>query len=380
MNLNLTDDQKLIVDMVAEFSKKELAPTAAKRDETGEFPLEIFRQMSDLGLMGMNVPEQCGGSETGAIAYALSMMEIGKGDASVAVTMSVTNMVCEIIYKLGTEEQKKKFIPMILKSNHPLGAFALTESGAGSDPGSLTTKAVKEGDDYLINGSKIFISHGAYSSVVVVMARTEDIPGPKGISAFIVTKDNPGMRVGKEEEKMGLRGSNTVELVFEDCRVSAKEMLGNPGDGFKVAMMALDAGRIGVACQATGIGTAALEFSRDYAKERVQFGKPLAKLQAIQFKIADMATELEAARLLILQAAWKKDQNMPFTKEASMAKLFATEAANRVTNQAIQIHGGYGYIKEYPVERLFRDARVTTIYEGTSEIQRIVISRKVLED
>jgi alkylation response protein AidB-like acyl-CoA dehydrogenase len=380
MNLNLTDDQKLIKDMVSNFSDKELAPTAAHRDETGEFPMPIFRQMAKLGLMGMGVPEQYGGSDTGAVAYALAMMEVARGDGSVGVTMSVTNMIAEIIYKLGTDEQKAKFIPPITQGEYPLGCFALTESGSGSDAGRLTTKAVRDGDDYVITGNKIFISHGAYSAVAIVMARSENIPGPKGISAFIVPKDTPGMSVGKEEHKMGLRGSNTVELVFDNCRVPTSQMLGRPGDGFNVAMLALDSGRIGVACQAIGIATAALNFAKDYAKQREQFGKPIAALQAIQFKLADMATELEAARLLALQAAWLKQEGMRFAKQASMAKLFASEAANRITSQAIQIHGGYGYIKEYPVERLFRDAKVTTIYEGTSEIQRIVIARNVLQE
>ena len=380
MDLNLNEDQRLIVDMVNDFSAKELATTAAHRDETGEFPIDLIRQMADLGLMGMNVPEQYGGSETGAVAYVLSLMGVAKGDGSVSVTMSVTNMVAEIITRLGTEEQKQHFVPNLCHGEYPFGAFALTENSAGSDAGSLQTKAVRDGDDFVINGSKLFITSGQYASVVIVMARTEDISGPKGVSAFLVPKGHPGMIVGKEEHKMGLRGSNTVELLFEDCRVQAANMLAKPGEGFKVAMMALDSGRIGVASQGYGIGNAALEFSKEYAKERIQFGKPLSALQAIQWKIADMATELEAARLLILSAASTKEAGRPYTKQASMAKLYATEAANRACKEAVQIHGGYGYIKEYPVERLFRDCKVTTIYEGTSEIQRIVISRKVLEE
>ena len=380
MDLNLTEDQRLIVDMVRDFATNELAPTAAHRDETGEFPLPIFHQMAELGLLGMNVPEKYGGSATGAIAYALSMMEIAKADASVAVTMSVTNMVAEIVSKFGTEQQCEQFVPRICHGEFPVGAFALTESAAGSDAGSLKMRAVRDGDDYVIDGSKLFITSGAYASVVVVMARSLDNPGPKGISAFLVPKDNPGMTVGKEEEKMGIRGSNTAELIFEDCRVPSANMLGKPGEGFKVAMTALDSGRIGISCQAYGIGKAALDYSKEYAKERLQFGRPISEFQAIQWKLADMATQLEAARLLTMQAAWMKDRQMPHTVQASMAKVFSTEAANHVVREAVQIHGGYGYIKEYPVERLFRDCKVNTLYEGTSEVQRIVISRNILQD
>ena len=380
MDLRLNEDQRLIVDMVRAFSTKEVAPTAAHRDQTGEFPLALFGQMAELGLIGMAVPENYGGSETGAVAYAHALYEIARGDCGVGTTMSVSNMVAEIVYKFGTEQQRRQFLPALCAGDYPIGAFALTESSSGSDAGSLKTRAVPDGDEYVINGSKMFITSGAYASVIIVMARTEDVPGPKGVSAFVVTKDTPGMSVGKEEEKMGLRSSNTVELNFEDCRVPAANLLGKRGEGFKVAMTALDSGRIGISCQACGTARAALDLATDYAKERIQFGKPICELQAIQWKLADMATWLEASWLLTLQAASMKDRGVSFTKQASMAKLYSTEAANRIVREAVQVHGGYGYVKEYPVERLFRDCRVTTLYEGTSEVQHIVISRKLLED
>ena len=380
MDLNISEDQQLIVNMVRDFAAKELAPTAARRDETGEFPLDLIRQMAELGLMGMNVPETYGGSETGAIAYALAMMEVAHADASVAVTMSVTNMISDVLNKLGTEDQRREFLPGVCGGDFPIGAFGLTESGSGSDAGSLKSRATRDGDEYILNGNKMFITSGQYASVTIVLARSLDLPGNKGITAFLVPKDTPGLKTGKEEDKMGIRGSNTVELIFEDCKIPAKNILGKPGDGFKVAMTALDSGRIGISSQACGIAKDALDLAADYAKERIQFGKPIAELQAIQWKLADMATQLESSRLLTLQAAWMKEQGMPFTRQASMAKLYSTEAANRIVKEAVQVHGGYGYCKEYPVERLFRDCRVSTLYEGTSEIQRLVIARRILQD
>jgi alkylation response protein AidB-like acyl-CoA dehydrogenase len=377
MDLNLTEDQRLIVDMVRDFANKELAPNAAHLDETGEFPSTAIRKMAELGLSGMNVPESAGGAETGPIAYALALMEIARGDGSVCVTTSVTNFVSEMIYLAGTEEQRRAFLPKILQGDYPTGAFALTENSSGSDASALKATAILDGDEYVINGSKQFITSGEYASVVVVLARTSNDSKAGGISAFLVERGTPGMIVGKEEQKMGLKGSNTVELQFENCRVPAANMLGGLGEGFKVAMRALDSGRIGVASQACGIAQAALEASVAYAKEREQFGKPLSKMQAIQFKLADMKTQLEAAKLLTLQAASLKQHRKPFTKQASMAKLYASEAVNRICWEAIQIHGGYGYVKEYPVERYYRDCRVTTIYEGTSEVQRMVIARSV---
>ena len=380
MDWNPTDDQKMVVDMVRDFATNELKPLAAQLDEKCEFPLENLRKMAELGLMGMNVPEQYGGSPVGPVALCLALTEVARGCGSTAVTMSVTNMVAEAINQFGTEEQKKKFIPKVVSGEFPLGSFALSEAQSGSDAAALKTKARLDGDEWVLDGSKIFISHGAYSSVLIVWARTSDAPRAGGISAFIVEKDTPGLIVGKSEDKMGLRGSNTVALTFEDCRIPKDNLLGGENLGFRIAMMALDGGRIGVASQALGIGLAALDASVEYAKIREQFGKPLGKLQAIQWMIADMATELDAARALIMRAAWLKENHKPFSQEASMAKLFATEAANRAVKDAVQIHGGYGYTKEYVVERLIRDCKVTTLYEGTSEIQRLVIARNLLAD
>jgi len=380
MDWNLTEDQKMVVDMVRDFATNELQPIAAHLDEAGEFPLDNLRKMAELGLMGMNVPSEYGGSPMGAVALSLAVQEVARACASTAVTMSVTNMVGEAINAFGTEEQKKAFIPKVVSGEYPIGAFCLSEPGSGSDAAALKTKAVLDGDEWVLDGSKIFISHGAYSSVLIVWARSNDRPKAAGVSAFIVEKDTPGLIVGKHEDKMGLRGSNTVALTFENCRIPKENLLGEEGQGFKIAMMALDGGRIGVASQAVGIHQAALDASVEYAKIREQFGKPLGKFEAIQWFISDMATELEAARSLVLRAAWLKENKMKFSQEASMGKVFATEAVNRAVKNAVQIHGGYGYTKEYLVERLFRDAKVTTIYEGTSEIQRLVIARNLIAD
>jgi alkylation response protein AidB-like acyl-CoA dehydrogenase len=380
MDWNLTDDQRLIVDMVHSFAEKELKPRAAELDRTGEFPLATMQRLADLGLMGMNVPAAYGGSEAGPVALSLALTEAARGCASTAVTMSVTNMVGEAIVKFGVEEQKRRLLPRLNSGPFPIGSFALTESSSGSDAASLKTRAVLQGDEWVVNGSKIFISHGAYASVMVVWVRTGDAPGADGISALLVERDTPGLIIGKHEDKMGLRGSNTVSLAFEDCRVPRANLLGRPGEGFKIAMMALDGGRIGIGSQAIGIGRAALEAAVDYAKVREQFGQPIGRLGAIQDKIADMATQLEAARALTLRAAWLKETGQRFGREASMAKLYASEALQRIVKEAVQIHGGYGYVKDYVVERLFRDARVATIYEGTSEIQRLVIARELLRD
>jgi alkylation response protein AidB-like acyl-CoA dehydrogenase len=380
MDWNLTDDQRMTVDMVRSFAEKELKTQAAELDRTGRFPLETLRQMAELGLMGMNIPAAYGGCQAGVVALSLALTEIARCCASSAVTMSVTNMVGEAIVKFGTEEQKQRLIPRLTSGPFPIGSFGLSEPGSGSDAAAMKTRAVEKNGEWVLNGSKIFISHGAYASVIVVWARTGDLPGAKGISAFLVEKDTPGLIVGKHEEKMGLRGSNTVALAFEDCRVPRANLLGRLNDGFRIAMMALDGGRIGISSQAIGIGRAALEAAVAYAKTREQFGKPIAALGAIQEKIADMATQLEAARALTLQAAWRKEAGVKFGREASMAKLFAAETLQEIVREAVQIHGGYGYVKEYVVERLFRDARVTTIYEGTSEIQRLVIARDLLKD
>jgi alkylation response protein AidB-like acyl-CoA dehydrogenase len=314
------------------------------------------------------------------VALSLAVTEVARACASTAVTMSVTNMVGEAIAAFGTEEQKQRFIPRVVGGDYPIGSFCLTESNAGSDAAALKTKAVLAGDQWVLDGSKIFISHGAYASVLIVWARTGELPGAKGISAFIVEKDTPGLIIGKSEDKMGLRGSNTVALTFENCRIPKGNLLGELNQGFKIAMMALDGGRVGVSSQALGIGYAALDAVIEYARIREQFGQPIGSFGAIQHFVADMSTILEAARAMILRAAWLKENKKRFSLEASMAKLFITENLQKIVKDAVQIHGGYGYTKEYVVERLFRDARVTTIYEGTSEVQRIVIAREMLSD
>jgi alkylation response protein AidB-like acyl-CoA dehydrogenase len=367
----------MIQMMVREFARKEIEPQAAENDRTGRFPSETVSKMSELGLMGMMVPAVYGGSEVGAVSYSVALQEVAYACASTAVTMSVTNLCCEPILQFGTEAQKKYWLPP-LAGGEVLGAFALTESEAGSDPGSMRTTARKEGDFYRISGTKIFITNGGYAGTIVLVARTAEGGGNKGLSAFLLSKDTTGLQVGAEEQKMGLRASNTVELILDDCRVPKEQRLGEEGQGFVVAMAALDGGRIGIASQATGMGRACLDEAVRYSKERKQFGRYLAGFQAIAWMIADMATELEAARMLTWQAARKKDLGLPFTQDASMAKLFASEMVNRAAYQALQIHGGYGYTKHFKIERLYRDARVTTLYEGTSEVQRIVISREAL--
>ncbi|WP_321419664.1 acyl-CoA dehydrogenase [uncultured Desulfobacter sp.] len=380
MLFKLTDEQVMIQNMVREFSRKVIAPTAAERDKTREFPADNFKQMGELGLMGMMVPEEFGGEAADAVSYVLALSEIAYSCASTSVVMSVQNsIVCESLNKFGTKAQKQEFL-VPLASGEIIGAFALTEPDAGSDPVSQTTTAAKDGDEYVIDGTKRFITSGENSSVVLVTAKTDETRGHKGISCFIVPKTTPGLVVGHHEDKMGLRASDTTDLIFENCRIPAANILGKEGDGFKIAMSGLDSGRIGIAAQSLGVAQAAFDAAVKYAKKRKQFGAPITKHQAIRFQFADMATKIEAARQLILSAASMKDRGEKFTKEASMAKLFASEMVQEVTAQAIQIHGGYGFTKDYPVERFYRDARVFTIYEGTSEIQRIVISNAVLKD
>ena len=379
MDFELSEEQKLIQQTAHDFGTRELEPGAGKREREHIFPQAELKKMAELGLMGVNVEEKWGGVEAGVVAYSLAMMEISRACASTAVTMAVTNMVAEIICKFGTEEQIKQHVPKLTSGEYVAGAFALTEPAAGSDATALKTTAKKDGDGWVLNGTKQFITSGSYAGVSVAWARTGG-PGSRGISAFLVPLDTPGMTIGPEEHKMGLMGSNTVSLIFEDARLSKDALLGEEGRGFPIAMVALDGGRIGVSSQAIGIGQAALDAAVEYSKERTAFGKPLAGHQAIQWMIADSATELDAARLLTLRAARLKEQGQPFTREASMAKLYSTEAANRICARSFQIHGGYGYTKEYPIERLVRDCRVTTIYEGTSEIQRMVIARILLGD
>jgi len=378
MSWHLTEEQRMIQMMAREFARREIEPQAAENDRTGRFPKEVVAKMGELGLMGMMVPAAYGGAEVGAVSYSVALQEIAYACASTAVTMSVTNLTCEPILLFGTEEQKRKWLPPLAGGEH-LGAFALTEPEAGSDPGSMRTMARRKGDTYRISGTKVFITNGGVAGTFIVVARTQEGGGNKGLSAFLVSSGTPGLKVGAEEQKMGLRASNTVELIFEDCAVPAEQRLGEEGQGFVVAMAALDGGRIGIASQATGMGQACLDEAVRYSQERKQFGRYLASFQAIAWMIADMRTELEAARLLTWQAARKKDLGLPFTQDASMAKLFASEMVNRAAYRALQIHGGYGYTKHFKVERLYRDARVTTLYEGTSEVQRIVISRETLK-
>ncbi|MBM4371205.1 MAG: acyl-CoA dehydrogenase family protein [Deltaproteobacteria bacterium] len=375
MDLHLTPEQGMIRDMVREYARDRLRPGAGERDRSGAFPLAELREMAELGLMGVNVSGEFGGTEAGVVAYSLAMTEIAAACAATAVTVGVTNMTAEIIQKYGTEAQKRRFLPALCSGEAVCGAFALSEAGAGSDAGSLRCRAVRDGDGWVLNGEKLWISHGEYAGVTVVMARTGE-QGPRGISAFLLTPGVPGFSIGRKEDKMGLRGSNTVSLVLEDARLPGDSLLAGEGDGFRIAMTALDGGRIGIASQALGIARAALEASGTYALERVQFGRPIATLDQVRDMLADMRTRVEAARLLTLRAAWRKEQGLPFTREAALAKLYSSEMANRVCQDAVQLHGGCGFVKEYDVERFYRDVRVTTIYEGTSQVQRIVAARE----
>jgi alkylation response protein AidB-like acyl-CoA dehydrogenase len=363
--------------MAREFARKEIEPVAAFLDKEGRFPWEILKKMGQLGLMGMMVPEEYGGSNVGAVSYSLAMQEIAYSCPSTAVTMSVCNLVCEPLVNFGTPEQKERYLTP-LAHGEVLGAFAVTEPSAGSDVASVSSLAIRDSEKYILNGRKVFITNGSYAGVIVVVARTSREPGHKGISALIVTPDMEGFSVGTVEDKMGLRASNTAELIFEDCTVPTKNLIGQEGDGFHIAMMALDSGRVGIASQAVGMAQACFDEAVSYSRQRKQFGKYISTFQAIQWMIADMATEIEAARFLTLYAAYLRDEGKSITKEASMAKLFASEMVNRVAFKSLQIFGGYGYIKESKVERLYRDARVTTIYEGTSEVQRMVIARHCL--
>jgi alkylation response protein AidB-like acyl-CoA dehydrogenase len=380
MMFKLTDEQLMIQTMAREFSRKVLAPTASERDKTHEFPAENLKTMGELGLMGMMVPVEHEGSGADTISYVLALSEIAYSCASTAVVMSVHNsIVCESIHRLGTEDQKEKYLKP-LASGNIIGAFAMTEPHAGSDPARQSTTAVRNGSDYILNGTKRFITSGKNAGLTIVTAITDESRRHKGISAFLVPKGTPGFIVGNEEDKMGLRASDTTDLIFHDCRVPAENLMGKEGDGFKIAMEALDGGRIGIAAQSVGVAQAAFDAAVKYAKKRKQFGQPISKFQGLRWAIADMATEIEAARQLMLSAAAMKDRGEKYTAQASMAKLFASEMVNRVTAKALQMHGGYGFITDYPVERFYRDARVFTIYEGTSEIQRVVISNLILKD
>lgn len=375
MNFHFTEEQEMMRKMVHDFAKEEIAPFV-ERMEKGEFPREILSKMGSLGLMGITTPEKYGGAGMDFTSYIIAINELSKVSATIGVILSVhTSVGTHPILYFGTEEQKQTYIPK-LASGEYLGAFCLTEPSAGSDAASLKTRAVKQGDHYVLNGSKVFVTNGGEADVYIVFARTNpNETGSKGITAFIVEKDTPGFVFGKDEHKMGLLGSRTLQITLEDVKVPVENILGVEGEGFKVAMANLSMGRIGIAAQALGIAEAALEHSVEYAKNRYQFGKPIASLQGVGFKLADMATNVEAARLLVYRAAFLRDQGLPCGKESSMAKLFASRTAVEVTTEAIQVYGGYGYTKEYPVERFFRDAKITEIYEGTSEIQKIVISK-----
>ncbi|HEY4643129.1 MAG TPA: acyl-CoA dehydrogenase [Bacteroidota bacterium] len=378
MNFEFNDTHMMIKETARKFAEEVLAPTAAERDESEEFPHEAVKQMGELGFMGMMVSEQYGGAGLDTVSYVLALEEIAKSDASACVIMSVNNsLVCWGIEEFGSEEQKQGYLKD-LASGRKLGAFALSEPEAGSDALNQKTVAVRNGDWYVLNGTKNFTTNGSNADVVLVMATTDRSRGADGVSTFIVEKGNPGFTVAKKEKKLGIRSSDTVSLAFEDCRVPASNRVGDEGFGFKFAMKTLDGGRIGIAAQALGIAQASLEAALKYSKQRKAFDQYLSEFQAIQFKLADMATKIEAARLLTLQAALAKDSHKNYTVPAAKAKLFASRVAVECALEAIQIFGGYGYIRDYPVERYLRDAKITEIYEGTSEIQRIVISRGLL--
>lgn len=369
----------MIRDMVRDFAETEIRPRSHAIDYEGQFPRDLVRKMAELGLMGLIVPEEYGGAGADAIAYAMAIEEISRVSASVAITMSVnTSVCCMPIFAFGNEEQKRKYLVPCAKGEI-LGGFALTEPNAGSDATAQKTTAVRKGDSYVINGTKNWVTNGQEASILIVQTMTDASKGAKGISSFIVETKSPGVKMGRNEPKMGLKGSVTNQVIFEDVEVPASNRLGEEGIGFKIAMTALDGGRIGVASQACGIAQGAFEESLKYSKQRSAFGKEIAEFQAIQFMLADMGTEIDAARMLTHYAASLRQKGKPYTREASMAKVYASEMANRVTYNAIQIHGGYGYSQEYPVERYYREARVTTLYEGTSEIQRLVIARHVLK-
>jgi butyryl-CoA dehydrogenase len=382
VDLRLTEEHKIIRKMTRQFAEKEVAPIAAEMDEKAEVPFENIKKMGELGFLGLNVSEKYGGAGMDTVSYCIAVEEISKACAGTAVVMAVQNsLVCYGIEKFGTEDQKQRFLVPLAEGEF-IGTFALTEPQAGSDAAAQKTTMVLDGDEYIVNGTKNFISSGGFADVILVFGMTDKARGHRGISALLVEKGTPGLSVGKEENKLGIRASNTCELIFEDCRVPVVNRLGEEGQGFKIAMSNLDAGRISIAAQALGIAEAAYEAALEYAKVREQFGQPIAKYQGIQWMLADMATRIEASRLLVYNAALAKDRadetGERYSKEAAMAKLYASETASWVTDLAIQIHGGYGFVKEYPVERYHRDARITRIYEGTSEVQRMVIASQIL--
>jgi len=378
VDFELSEEQRMVQEMVRAFVEKDVKPAAAPMDHDGIYPADLVKKLGELGLMGMFVPPEFGGSGMDLVSYVIAMEEISKSWASLSVIMSVNNsLVCDPLLRFGSEDQKKKYLTPLARGNF-LGCYALTEPGAGSDAGSIQTRAKREGNDYVLNGTKIFITNGRHANLAIVYAVTDPSRGKKGISAFVVEKGTPGFSVEKLEDKLGLRSSDTAELLFRDCRVPKENLLGVENEGFKIALSTLDGGRIGIAAQALGIAQGCLEESLAYAKQRRQFGQQIGEFQAIQWMLADTATEIDAARLLTYRAAWLRQQGKKVTEAASMAKLFASEAANRIAYKAVQIFGGYGYMKDFPVERFYRDARITTLYEGTSEIQRLVIARHIV--
>ncbi|TDL79094.1 acyl-CoA dehydrogenase [Peribacillus frigoritolerans] len=377
MFFKLSDEHEMIRKMVRDFAKNEVEPTAAERDEEERFDRELFDKMAELGLTGIPWPEEYGGIGSDYLAYVIAVEELSRVCASIGVTLSAhTSLAGWPVYKFGTEEQKQKYLKPMAQGEK-IGAYGLTEPGSGSDAGGMRTTAKLDGDHYILNGSKIFITNGGIADTYIVFAVTDPESKHKGTSAFIVEKDFKGFSVGKKESKLGIRSSPTTEIIFEDCIVPKENLLGQEGEGFKIAMMTLDGGRNGIAAQAVGIAQGALDASVAYAKERQQFGKPIAMQQGIGFKLADMATTVEASRLLTYQAAWLESEGLPYGKESAMSKLFAGDTAMKVTTEAVQVFGGYGYTKDYPVERYMRDAKITQIYEGTQEIQRLVISRMI---
>jgi len=383
MFIELTEEQKLIQDTARDFAMNELEPVADQLDRTKdrEILLGNLQKLAELGFMGLNIKEEYGGAEAGVVAFSVAMTEIARACASTAVTVSVNNMVCEVIQAVGNEEQKQKYIPKICSGEYAAGSFGLTENCAGSDPSGMMTTAVRDGDEFVLNGSKLFISSAPYAGVFVVWAVTDkEAKKGKGISCFLVEAGTPGLIIGKEEEKMGQHASATNELQFQDCRIPASALMGELNDGFRIAVAELAGGRIGIGSLGLGLGLAAMDYATQYATERKQFGSAISNFQAIQWMIADSYTELEASRLLLLSASYRKESGKSFAKEASMAKLYATESANRACYAAMQMLGGYGYTKDFPIERITRDARITSIYEGTSEIQRLIISREILRN
>lgn len=379
MNFNLTKEQEIVKKMVREFTENEVKPIAAEIDQTERFPMENVEKMKKYGFFGMNMPKEYGGAGTDEMSYVLAVEELSRYCATTGVILSAHNsLACWPIYKFGTEEQKQKYLVPLAKGNK-LGSFALTEPNAGTDAAGQQTFAKKDGEDWIINGSKIFITNGKYADIYVIFAMTEPSKGTRGISAFIIEKGMEGFSIGKIEDKMGIRGSATAELIFQNLRVPKENMLGQEGKGFKIAMQTLDGGRIGIAAQALGIAQGAMDETLNYINQREQFGRSISKFQALQFNIADMETQIQAARLLVYQSAQAKNDGQPYSKLAAMAKLFAAETAMFVTTKAVQLHGGYGYTKDYPVERMMRDAKITEIYEGTSEVQRMVIAANTIK-